>query len=326
MRLSAMLLALVALLVGCGPLEQRYRGNPGGDARRLVAPPAYRLAVPAPDEALLSDNGAGLLATAVASALEAAEVPAVPGPPTPLDWRLVIRAENDGAMVRPRYQLTDADGREMGVTNGPPVPLRAWGDEQPATLNAIAASAAPLVATLLARADATRRSADPDSLRAGTVPRLRLVPVRGAPGDGNLSLTARLSEFLPREGFQLQDIADGAGFAVEGVVRVVRDRAAPREDQADIQFIITRRDGIELGRVAFVNNVPTGSLNGFWGDVAYVIAETAAPGIKQVIATAGGFAAAGQPVQGAPAAAPAAPAAEPTPASRALRPPPVSAR
>lgn len=310
MRPSLIALLLATLAAACGPLPQPFRGNPGAEARRLAAPPAYRVAVPAPPEALLTDTGAGTLAVALATALEAAEVPAVPGTPTPLDWRLAIRAEAEGGNVRPRYVLTDADGRELGVAQGPPVPLRAWGEEQAATINAVAAAAAPLIATLLARNDAARRFADPDTLRAGGPPRLRLMPVRGAPGDGNLALTAKLSEFLPREGFQLQDIADGAAFAVEGVVRVGRDRQSPREDEADIQFIVTRRDGIELGRVAFVNNVPSGSLNGLWGDVAYVIAQTAAPGIRQVIATAGGFAA---------TSAPPAPGA-------ALRPPPVTAR
>ncbi|WP_431281590.1 hypothetical protein ACQW02_19575 [Humitalea sp. 24SJ18S-53] len=334
MRPIVIPILLLALTSACGTLPQPFRGNPGAEARRLAAPPAYRLAVPAPEEAMLTDNGAGTLAVALATALEGAEVPAVPGTPTPLDWRLLIKAEQDGGNIRPRYVLTDADGRELGVTAGPPVPLRAWGEEQEVTINAVAASAAPLISTMLARADAARRFADPDSMRAGGAPRLRLMPVRGAPGDGNLALTAKLSEFLPREGFQLQDIADGAAFAVEGVVRVARDRESPREDQADIQFIVTRRDGIELGRVAFVNNVPTGSLNGLWGDVAYVIAQTAAPGIKQVISTAGGFSAGGQQAPGSPPNAPAEAAAaptanptpNPTPTSRALRPPPVPAR
>ncbi|PZW45743.1 hypothetical protein C8P66_111159 [Humitalea rosea] len=288
-------LLLLVALAGCGQLNQPYRGNPGGEARRLAAPPVYRLAVPSPNQALLTDRASSNLAVLLAEALEGAEVPAVAGPPTPLDWQLTIMATREGEMIRPHYVLADADGRDLGATAGPRVPIRAWGDEGETTLAAAAEAATPLVARLLATADAARRATDPELLRVGGPPRLRLVPVRGAPGDGNASLTSRLREFLPNEGFAVQDVADGAGFAVEGIVRVSRDRVHTTEDQADIQFIVTRRDGEELGRVAFVNNVPTGSLNGFWGDIADVIAQTAAPGIKQVIETAGGFAAGQRP-------------------------------
>jgi len=286
------LLLLAVALAGCAPFNQPYRGNPGGEAPRLVAPPVYRLAVPSPDQAMLTDRASSNLAVLMAESLVADEVPAVAGPPTPLDWQLTIAATREGEMIRPRYTLRDADGRDLGATAGPLVPVAAWGAEAEGTLAGAAQAATPLVARLLAGADAARRAADPDTLRAGAPPRLRLMPVHGAPGDGNTSLTTRLREFLPNEGFAVQDVADGAGFAVEGVVRVSRDRAHPTEDQADIQFIVTRRDGEELGRVAFVNNVPTGSLDGYWGDIADVIAQTAAPGIKQVVETAGGFAAA----------------------------------
>jgi hypothetical protein len=53
--------------------------------------------------------------------------------------------------------------------------------------------------------------------------------------------------------------------------------------------IPARRDGEDLGRVLQLNEVPAGSLNGLWGDVALVVAEEAAGGVRDVIANAGGL-------------------------------------
>jgi hypothetical protein len=64
-----------------------------------------------------------------------------------------------------------------------------------------------------------------------------------------------------------------------------------------------------------LNEVPAGTLNGLWGDVAFVVAEEASGGIRDVITNAGGFpapATAAAPAGTAPAPAPApAPAARP---------------
>jgi hypothetical protein len=54
----------------------------------------------------------------------------------------------------------------------------------------------------------------------------------------------------------------------------------------DLQWIVTRRDGEELGRVVQVNEVPAGRLNRFWGDIAYVAAEQASGGVQTIIRNA----------------------------------------
>ena len=59
-------------------------------------------------------------------------------------------------------------------------------------------------------------------------------------------------------------------------------------------WVVSRRDGEELGRVAQLNEVPSGRLNRFWGDIAYAAAEEAADGVRTVVANA----------MGAPPAAP----------------------
>ncbi|MGG5887392.1 hypothetical protein ACLF3G_09660 [Falsiroseomonas sp. HC035] len=274
------------VLAGCTGLPQPFRGRPGELARRLRQPPGYRIAVPASSMLLLTDEDSASLSRAFAQALVASEVPAVPGPGLPLDWQLVAAAERQSDQVVPRYALRDADGQALGMLIGQPVPAREW-VEGGAPLHArLAAETAPRLATLVGRIDAQRRTGDERAVGSGP-PVLRLLPVRGAPGDGNSSLTARMRERLATLGFQVQEEAQGAQFAVQGEVSVVPSR--PGQQRVEIVWIVSRRDGEDLGRVLQLNEVPTGTLRGLWGDVAYVVAQEASGGIRDVVFNAGGF-------------------------------------
>lgn len=277
------LLALLAL-PACGDLPQPHRGNPGGLARTLRIPLAVRLAIAPPPEALMTDDAARRFAEAMSEALQAADVPATAtATPLPLDWRLVITAQNTGTTVTPRYVITNADGAEQGAVAGPPVPTRAWAEASTPTLRAVAQQANPRVTQMLLSIQAARASADPAAIQGGP-PRLRLIPVRGAPGDGNPALTARLREFLTTRGYVVQDLADGAAFAVTAEVSVVP--AGPGLQRVEIQWIVSRRDGYELGRVLQLNEVPGAALSRGWGDIAYAAAEEAAAGVQTIIRNA----------------------------------------
>jgi hypothetical protein len=61
------------------------------------------------------------------------------------------------------------------------------------------------------------------------------------------------------------------------------------KQRVEIVWTVSRRDGHDLGRAVQLNEVPTGSLNGLWGDVAYVVAEEAAVAVRDIIANAGGL-------------------------------------
>jgi hypothetical protein len=277
-----LLLALPLLLAACGGLPQPYRGRPGAEARRLAEPLAVRIAVPPPEAALLPDGAARDLAERVAEALQAEEVPAVAtDAPWPLDWRIEILAERQGARVTPRFRLLDADLRPQAASEGAPVPDRAWAEASPALLRQVATQAAPGLARLLLEVDAARKAMDPAALAAGP-PRIRLAAVRGAPGDGNTSLGARMREHLGSQGFVVQDTAEGAQYALEGRVTVAP--AGRGLQRVEIVWIVSRRDGEELGRVAQLNEIPAGRLDGPWGDIAYVAAEEAAGGVRTVVA------------------------------------------
>lgn len=277
----------VLALAACGDLSQPFRGNPGGMAGRLAVPPPYRVAVPAPEAAMLSGTESEALARAIAQALLKREVPAVAEDPLPLDWRLNIDMRLEGNRVVPRYALFDPDGAPQGVAEGSAIPARDWSRPNAALLADVANDASRRAADLLLRAEAARKSSPPSALTAAGPPRLYLLPVRGAPGDGNESLTARMREALGDQGILAQDLADGAGFAADGRVNVVPSR--PRMQRVEILWIVSRRDGQELGRVLQMNEIPAGLLDRHWGDIAFAAAAEAAGGVQRVIENAGGM-------------------------------------
>ena len=279
-------LALLAL-AACGDLPQPFRGNPGGMAGRLVVPPPYRLAVPPPDAAMLTATESEAFAKAIAEALLKREVPAVADAPLPLDWRLAMDMRLEGSRVVPRYALFDPDGAPQGVAEGSAIPARDWARPSAALFADVANDASRRAADLLLRAEAARKSSPPSALTAAGPPRVYLLPVRGAPGDGNESLTARMRDSLGDYGILAQEVADGAGFAADGRVNVVP--VGQGMQRVEILWIISRRDGQELGRVLQMNEIPSGLLDRHWGDVAFAAAAEAAGGVQRVIENAGGM-------------------------------------
>ena len=279
-------LALFAL-AACGDLPQPFRGNPGGMAGRLVVPPPYRVAVPVPEAAMLTGTESEAFARAIAQALLKREVPAVAEDPLPLDWRLKVDARLEGNRVVPRYALFDPDGAPQGVAEGSAIPARDWSRPNAALLADVANDASRRAAELLLRAEATRKSTNPAALAAAGPPRVYLLPVRGAPGDGNDSLTARMRDSLGDYGILAQEVADGAGFAADGRVNVVP--VGRGMQRVEILWIVSRRDGQELGRVLQMNEIPSGLLDRHWGDIAFAAAAEAAGGVQRVIENAGGM-------------------------------------
>ena len=281
---TAIPLALALLLPAACSDIQPYRGRPGREGARLAIPLALRLAVAPPTQALLADAAARQLADALATALLAEEVPAtVTERPMPLDWHVDILAESGPAGVVPRFRLLNADGQEQGVVAGQPMPPQVWTNPGPGAFAGIATQAAHALSAMLLQVDAARKQMDPVALAGGPA-RIRFARVTGAPADGNTALAARMREFLARYGYVMQEVSDGATFGLEGRVNVVPQPNAMQ--RVEIVWRVSRRDGEELGQVVQMNEVPAGTLNRPWGDVAYVVAEEASGGIRQVLVNA----------------------------------------
>ncbi len=275
-----LLLPLLVLLVSCGDLPEPFIGNPGANAKLLAEPPAPRIAIPAPTNALLSDNASKQLAGVLAIRLQEQEIPAVADELRKTDWRLITTAEQRPSGVVPMFRVLDPQGKDKGTAEGAPVPTQSWADASPATLENAAADAAPKIAGLLDNIQTVVLRADPNSLYNRHA-KVEVAKVTGAPGDGNLSLTKQMKTHLAALGPSVQDTDSGADFIVQGNVRMV---PIPGDQQrVEIQWAVKTAGGDERGKVVQLNEIPAGSLDHYWADVAVIVATEAAGGVNDVI-------------------------------------------
>ncbi len=272
--------AVLTLLSACGGLPQPFAGHPGATALRLAQPPPARLAVPVPSSALLTDAASVAYDRALVAALQDQEVPAVADIVREGDWRLVASAELHADKVVPTFTVQDPAGAAQGSTEAPAQDAAQWSEGGTATLQAAAAAAAPAIASLLTRIEATRRQSDPNSL-LNRPARVLVKDVVGAPGDGNRQLARNLRLQLPQVGEDVRDSSAGADFAVQGDVATAP--GADGTERIEIRWTVTDIQGRELGQVTQLNEVPAGSLDRYWGDTALAVAQEAAGGIRDVI-------------------------------------------
>lgn len=281
-------LLTLLLLAACGPVQLPFLEVPmpfersAREAARdgLARPPPARIVVPPSTTLGLTEEDARRFAAALAEALQAQDLPVTAADVAKPDYRLLAASETEAGLVRLTYTLVDAAGAPIAAAGGPrAVPAAAWVRADAATLRAAADEAAPAIAAMLLRADAAARQVEPGQLVA-RLPTLRLHGVAGAPGDGNHALDRAIRAALAKEGVLVQEGADGE-FALAGRVDVT---ALPRRRQrVEITWTVRRADGTELGKVSQLNEVPAGTLDGLWADVALVVAEQAAPGVAEVI-------------------------------------------
>ncbi|HEY2131582.1 MAG TPA: hypothetical protein VGH36_01185 [Acetobacteraceae bacterium] len=273
-------MAMLALLSACGSLPRPFEGNPGATAMRLAQPPPPRLAVPPPNAAMLDDNAAKLFASALAEALVQQELPVVAGPARPGDWRVVPAAQLRGNMVVPTYTVEDPAAKSEGVADGAPIAPDLWAEGQPATLKQAASDAAPSIAALLDRINAALKQSDPNSL-LNRPARIAFAGVTGAPGDGNQSLARQMRAQLGHYGLVVQDAPTGADYDLLG--KVVSTPLSPGNSQIEITWTVDNPAGLEQGKVSQLHEIPAGSLDEYWGDVALVVAQQAAAGVHELI-------------------------------------------
>ena len=286
--MRALALLLLVATAACGRLPMPFERTPeSGSPAGLTRSPLARLVVPPSTSLGLAENSARRFAVLLAEALQEREVPATAAGIAQPRYRLLASAEPSAGVVRLTYTLVDAEGGVLGATGGPrPLPATSWAGGEEGVLRQAAAEAAQAVADLLARVDASGRVAGQAPGQARP-PTLRFGGVRGAPGDGNLSLARAIRAALAREGMVVQE-GSQAEFDLEGRVLVID--LPRRQQRVEIIWTVTRADGTEIGTVSQLNEVPLGTLDGLWADVAAVVADQAAGGVAEVIrrARAGG--------------------------------------
>ena len=280
LSLLALPMLLPALLGGCGDYPEPMLHQPGRMGMLLSHPPPQRLVVPVPSRALLDDKSAVTFAADLSDAMVAQTVPAFAQRPQRGDWVLGVGAVLNGNIVTPNYSIIDPRGHVQGNLTGAPVPSKAWANGDATALDAAAANAGPQLAALLSNIDAALKESDPNSLY-NRPPRLDFSGVTGAPGDGDDSLAKEMRQDIGNLGVILVGQQDQADYLMHGQVRVTR--VNPTTQHIEIYWIIDAVGGKEAGRVAQLHNIPTGSLDTYWGDVAVVAGSEAAQGVKEVI-------------------------------------------
>ena len=273
-------LLLLCCLAACGDYPRPFEGNPGATALRLATPPPARLAIAPVHAASLTDADADVFADALAKALAGQDVPAVAETPKQGDWTLKVTAEARGNSVVPVYTINDPAGTAQGTAEGPPVPGPAWTAAKPATLWQAAADAAPRLATLLTNIDAARHGSDAASI-VNRQPRIGFHGVTGAPGDGNALLARFMRAELAKLGEVVQDTDKGADYVLACAVSATP--TTPGKERVEIQWIVSDLKGGERGKIVQLNEISPHDIDPHWGEVAVVVAQEAAAGVKEVI-------------------------------------------
>ena len=87
--------------------------------------------------------------------------------------------------------------------------------------------------------------------------------------------------YLQQAKVKIVDKPTPEALIVQGTVEISAPRGGAQP--ITITWRVLGPDGSEMGKVAQNNAVPTGSLDKTWGDIAFLIAEAAAPGVTQII-------------------------------------------
>jgi hypothetical protein len=221
------------------------------------------------------------LAAALAAALRDAEIPATTlGSGNKASDHLLASAAfrplaTGGTAVTLSWELRAANGRlpGSGSAEGEAADA-AWRRGDAAAARALADQAAPAIVRLV-EAPAPRAVALAEPL-------LEVDAVSGAPGDGGQTLSRAMAYALNRAHVPLvEKSGDKKSFVLTGKVELSPAKAG--QQRVKVSWILRRPNGAELGRIDQQNDVPAGSLDGPWGDIAFAVANAAAPGVAALI-------------------------------------------
>ncbi|SMF46338.1 hypothetical protein SAMN06265365_11547 [Tistlia consotensis] len=110
---------------------------------------------------------------------------------------------------------------------------------------------------------------------------LAVLPVIGAPGDGDRALASALKVALDRAKLPVVETRGAQDLAIQGSVAVTP--ASAGKEQISIVWRLEDADGKELGKISQANAIPAGSLNGEWGGIAVLVARGAASGLADLL-------------------------------------------
>ena len=151
-----------------------------------------------------------------------------------------------------------------------------WQRGSPGAVQSVGTNTARLIAKVVEPEDDTLKPAQ-------AAPRgVWVQPVRGAPGDGDKSLTRAIRYALAAAKVSVTFEKLAARHVLKANVRV----GAPQHGRqvVAISWTLTSPDGRHVGNAVQRNSVLAGTFDGRWGETAVIIASAAVGGIKEVLA------------------------------------------
>ena len=279
---SPRMAAAAALLVaGCQPLPHPFADDvPVRGSPILTLRDSASVTI-APIEGMPRAT-AEKLGPAMASALQQREIAASDKTASIGSYELVGRIQEmppsgGKAVLVALWELREPSGQRLGErVERLEASAGDWQQGNDDAVGRLATASAAQLAALL-QDDA------PTEAEIGGRTRLLIRGVGGAPGDGGESLAKAITEILKKQDLAIiTDPQAKADLVLEADVTVAKPKAG--KQNVKIVWHVRRKDGGEIGTVDQENEVPTGLLDGAWGDVAYMVAVSAQDGIMELIA------------------------------------------
>lgn len=174
------------------------------------------------------------------------------------------------------WQIEGPGGRLAQYRQERALPAGAWQSSNPEMLIEVAAEVAQALAPQLL-GPAVQEALLPGFPGA----RLAVLPVTGAPGDGDEALTEALKLALERADLPVAEERAARDLAVLGTVAVTP--AGAGQEQVSIVWRLQDAEGEELGKISQENAMAAGSLAGAWGRIAALVARGAVDGLTDLL-------------------------------------------
>lgn len=283
-------IALMTGLAACVTVPKPFF-DPGREGKRLVANlPPPRLAVPPPDKLFADGKSSNDFARVMTQALVSQSLPAVTKMTSQGDWWLKVAPEKTQAGVVSRFTIIAPDGKARGHIDGPAISESQWKSLPEVQRRQFTMEAAPRIASLLSGIKAEAMMADPNSLKRRAA-KIQFLGVQGAPGDGDISLSRAFMTSLPDQFNQITNNKETADFIVGGRVKLAdgpKGTTGKSSQHIEIIWHVRDKAGKEAGAATQLHDVPSGSLDHAWGDVALAAAQEAAGAVRQIISAYSG--------------------------------------
>ncbi len=283
-RIAVAMAAAMLSLVACQPLPQPFKEDrppPGAPILKLKDGVGIQVGAISG----MDDGAADRLAEAMAEALRQADVPASTQVRNRASYVLTGTAATRPAAapgrtaIEVQWTLAAPDGKTAGgYTQRLEAAAEPWRAGDPALMATMARAGAPQIAMLMQ--DEPTAPAQPVAM-----PRMTVLKVAGAPGDGSTMLTRAMETALRRAQVEVGSDESGGEAGRTGLVLAGKVEIGPPKNGAQHVQIVwaVQRDGKEIGRINQENDVPAGTLDKGWGDIAFIVADAALPGIMALL-------------------------------------------